>query len=274
MTDLQSKELELLKLFTEICDKLNLRYYLVCGSALGAVKYGGFIPWDDDIDVGLIRPDYERFLREAGEYLPDWAFLQNYKTDKAFPHIFTKLRDSRTTQIEEGLEHLPINHGMYIDILPLDGYPDSEKERKVLRYRKKFLSWKQVCALGDAKETKVKIRNKIFRLFGYHKKTDKTIAKIEKLISKYDVETSQIWCNHGNWQGEREYATREQYGEGAVMTFEGLRVIVPENYDAYLTQKYGDWRNDPPLDKQCSHHRYVVCDANKPYTDYIEKGKK
>lgn len=76
MTELQEIEVGLLQQFLSICEKLNLTYYLVCGSALGAVKYGGFIPWDDDIDVALPRKDYERFCREAPELLPEWCFCK------------------------------------------------------------------------------------------------------------------------------------------------------------------------------------------------------
>lgn len=77
MTELQEIEFGLLQQFLSICEQLNLTYYLVCGSALGAVKYGGFIPWDDDIDVALPRKDYEIFCRKAPQILPEWCFLQN-----------------------------------------------------------------------------------------------------------------------------------------------------------------------------------------------------
>ena len=120
MTPLQQKELELLTLFIQICSQLELRYYLVCGTALGAVKYGGFIPWDDDVDVSMPREDYEVFLQKAPALLPEHVFLQNYRTDPAFPQIFSKLRNSNTTYIEKSAGKLPINHGIYIDIFPLD----------------------------------------------------------------------------------------------------------------------------------------------------------
>ena len=112
MNDLQRKSFELLQIFVAICEKWNIPYYLVCGSALGAVKYGGFIPWDDDIDVGLLRPDYQRFLEIASGELPDWCFLQNYKTEKYYSHTFTKLRNSNTTFIEEDVADLEMNHGI------------------------------------------------------------------------------------------------------------------------------------------------------------------
>lgn len=269
MNRLQQVEFEILKKFVEICDTLDLKYFLVCGSALGAAKYGGFIPWDDDVDVALPRPDYERFLLEAPVLLPENLFIQNYRTDPAFPHIYTKIRKSDTTFIEKGIAHLPVNHGIYIDVFPLDGYPQDPGDVKKFEHHKKILTWKQYCALNGDRVIKVRARNFVFRLLGYHKRTAKTLAMGDKLYRSYDVDSSPIWCNHGNWQRSLEYASKEQYGDGTWVSFEGIRVRIPERFDEYLTQKYGNWRDDPPPEKQVSHHLWEVCDPDRPYTHYL-----
>ena len=147
MNAVQIKELELLKIFISICEKYHIKYFLACGSVLGAIKYKGFIPWDDDIDVCLLRPDYERFLDVANAEIPEWCFIQNSKTDPAFPHFFSKLRNSNTTFIEKGTAHLHINHGIYLDIFPIDGYPFDKKDIKFFEFRKKLIFWKSLCAL-------------------------------------------------------------------------------------------------------------------------------
>lgn len=271
MTKLQQAEFELLKIFVKICEKHNLTYFLVCGTALGAEKYSGFIPWDDDVDVGLPREEYERFLEIAPYELPNWCFLQNYKTDTGFPFLFTKLRNSNTTYIEKNVAHIHMHHGVYIDIFPLDGYPTDVREQKKLRRKKKLLTWMQFCALRGDTRPKVQIRNTIFRLLGYQHRTAKTMKKMEVLISRYSNDTSDVWCNHGNWQGELEYAPRWHYGQGSWRVFEGLPVRVPENTDAYLTQKYGDWRAELPVEAQIGHHLYTVCDLGKPYSEYVNQ---
>ncbi len=272
MNELQKAEFDILTLFVDICERCNLQYFLVCGSALGAVKYQGFIPWDDDIDVGMPRDDYEKFLEVAPSLLPRHIFIQNYKTDPQFPHVFSKLRNSNTTFIEKGMAHLDVNHGVYIDVFPLDGHPVSAWGKKVFEQKRKLLSWKQYCVFKGGSK-KVKIRNAVFRFLGFHKRTHLTLAKMEKLYRKYSLAESLYWCNYGNYQGKLEYAAKEQYGNGVLVEFEGLNVRIPENFDVYLTQKFNNWRADLPKEQQVGHHYYEVFDLERPYTYYVKKNK-
>lgn len=271
MNELQKTELKILKHAIRICDDLKLTYFLVCGSALGAVKYQGFIPWDDDVDIALPRKDYEIFCEKAQQLLPDHLFLQNWKTDKFFPAMFSKIRDSRTTYIEKSAAHLPIHHGVYIDVFPIDGYPDDHKKQKrVERAKKLFTLLTRGCFVLE-RSWKEKLFYIAERTLCLHKHPDWFVRSFERTITAYPPERSAVWCNHGNWQGTLEYAPAWHYGEGQWANFEGLRVRIPQNYDEYLTQKYGNWRNDLPLDKQKGHHYYLVCDSNRPYTHYIEQ---
>ena len=271
MTDLQKKSFELLQIFVKICEKWDIPYFLVCGSALGAVKYAGFIPWDDDIDVGLLRPDYERFLAVASQELPEWCFLQNYKTEKNFTHTFSKLRNSNTSFIEEGVKRISMNHGIFLDIFPIDGYPNKPFEAKLFELKRKVNAWIRDSVYEDHPVAKIKTRNRILRFFGIHQKTYQAHEYINKLYASNPVQESELWCNFGNWQGKLEYAPRWHYGNGTWATFEGLKVRIPENYDAYLTQKYGDWRKDPPAEKQKTHHISTIVDTEKSYTFYSDK---
>ena len=117
---LKEKELELLRLFLEVCARLELTYYVLGGTLLGAVRHQGFIPWDDDIDVGMPRKDYTVFLQQAQQHLPEDIFLQTCFTDPAFPANYAKLRNSSTTFMESAFKNRNINHGICIDIFPLD----------------------------------------------------------------------------------------------------------------------------------------------------------
>lgn len=271
MTPLQQKETEILELFIRLCTKLGLAYYLVCGTALGAVKYQGFIPWDDDVDVAMPRQDYERFLEQAPALLPEGMFLQNYRTDLAFPQIFSKLRNSNTTYIEKSAAGLPINHGIYIDIFPLDGYPEDPREQRKLERKKRLYLHMLGAAFAEPAPLHSRILYRIKRVLGFHRRTAQIARSYERMISSFPLEESSLWCNHGNWQGKLEYAPREQYAAGAPAVFEGLQVRIPERYQEYLTQKYGDYTQDPPVQEQIGHHYYEVCDTQRPYTDYVKR---
>ncbi len=268
MNRLQTTQLEILSVFDRICRSLDIPYFLVCGSALGAAKYEGFIPWDDDLDVGMLRADYERFLKEAPALLPEHLFLQSAETDPAFPQIYAKLRDSRTTYREKSTAHLAMHHGIFIDLFPLDGYPNGRLASALLEIRKRIYSAMLLSATEFPRKGRAKLVCRVLRFFGCHRRTRKTVRRYTRMIAKYAPETSRLICNHGNWQGRIEYAPRTQYRDGTDAVFETLRVKIPKDFDAYLTQKYGDWRSDPPQKEQTGHHLCDVYDPDRPYTEY------
>ena len=278
MTELQQVEFEILKEFVRICDELHLTYYLVCGSALGAVKYQGFIPWDDDLDVALPRPDYEIFCEKAQNMLPSHLFLQNYKTDPQYPLFMSKIRDNRTTFIEPLYKHIKMHHGVYIDVFPLDGYPTNEKDIILFEKKKSKYELHRSVKYAYNRFSKVNIRHPkailgylLYKLFGCWKDSSKENEKFHQIASSCWSENSVLWCNFGNWQGKIEYADKRQYGDGIWAIFEGLKVRIPEKYNEYLTQKYGDWRADLPEKEKVAPHRALVCDLKVAYVAYIKK---
>lgn len=269
MNELQQKEFELLREFDRICRELELPYFLVCGTALGAVKYQGFIPWDDDVDVAMYRQDYEKFIQMAPAMLPEHLFLQNHRTEPRFPQLYSKLRDSNTTYIEKTAAAIPMNHGIFIDIFPLDGYPKGKLAQKSLEFRKKLYQSMLLCAYDYPRSLPNRVLCKTFRLLGCRRNAGKIAGKLNKCLSRYPIEGSELVCNHGNWQGRLEYAPKWQYGLGTFVEFEGLTSCVPERYDEYLGQKYGDWRADLPPEEQKGHHYHTICDVNTAYTHYL-----
>ena len=271
MNCLQQTQFNMLKEFVRICDELELTYFLVCGSALGAVKYQGFIPWDDDLDVALPRKDYNIFCEKAQSMLPKHLFLQNHYTDKYYPLIFSKIRNSNTTFIEKSYAESNINHGIYIDVFPLDGYPDDLRQQKKLEKEKYRYNLTRLCCLNVSRTWKTSLLVTFQKLCGIHRNPSRFVDRLEKYISRYSTDTANIWCNHGNWQGALEYASREQYGDGIWAEFEGLPVRIPEKFDEYLTQKYGDWRSDLPESEMVGHHYHYVCDTNRTYKDFTQE---
>ena len=281
MTRLQELEFRILVEFDRVCKELGLTYYLVCGSALGAAKYGGFIPWDDDIDVALPRKEYEIFLEKGPLLLPEWAFVQNYRTDCQFPLLGTKIRDSRTTYVERMCEKLPIHHGVFIDVFPLDEKWTTKKQyRKYLRMKRLFEARRRVHLSYNrfSRETVFSFRTNYYfimnRLFGLYADTRKVLTKYEAFLSSFSADDQGVWCNHANSCSEIEFAPKAQYGKGILMRFEELEVLVPEQIDAYLIQKYGDWRSELPASEQFGHHHYYLCDLDKSYTEYFGDGER
>lgn len=238
---------------------MDIKYYLICGSALGAVKYKGFIPWDDDVDVALFREDYEKFLKAAPELLPKHLFLQTPESEKYYYLFCSKLRDSRTTYIETDKKQDNINHGVFIDIIPLDKLPDDKHfSLKYTIFRKCQLVY--LKSLGHLKN----IIKAVLKPFVNIKRVYRSFEKYLKTFGRYKDE----YCNFHNAKNLNLSTKAGIYGKGFVAEFEGLSVIVPEKYDEYLTSYYGDWRKDLPKEEQVGHHYCEVCDTKKPYTHY------
>lgn len=277
MTELQKIELDILCEVLNVCEKLDLTYYLVCGSALGAVKYQGFIPWDDDIDIALPRNDYEIFIKDAPKLLPTYYFVQNYKSDPQFHLLGTKVRDSRTTYIEKMCRSLNINHGVFIDVFPLDGMSKDKRAYKIFKKKRREFEGKRRVNLEYnrlSRSTIFSIQTNLYyymnRFFGLYADTQNAIKKFEDYIKSYNIQNSDIWCNYANSISINEFAPKEQYGKGCLSCFEGIKVYIPEKYDEYLTQKYGNWRADLPLEQQVGHHYYEIMDLKISYTEYMK----
>lgn len=265
MNEIQKELIKILEAVQQVCDDLGLTYYLVNGTALGARKYGGFIPWDDDIDIAMPRKDYDVFCAKAQERLPEHLFLQNYKTDRRFPLLYSKIRNSNTTFIESGVQHFDMNHGIYIDVFPLDGYPERRLSRWRMCCMMKVFSWMQFCGF-DGPDS---IHKFFLRKMGFHKRTAKTLANMEKTIRRFEHYTN-ISCDYADRQG-RGCIPWDYYGDGQIVKFEHLHIKIPSQIDAYLTYKYGDWRAELPCEQQVSHHKAVVCDLNRSYLTYVNK---
>ena len=272
---LKTAELKLFKNFIEICNNYNLKYFLLGGSCLGAVRHKGFIPWDDDIDVGMPRSDYNKFLEIAQNELPENIFLQTYETDSEYPMNFAKLRNGNTTFIEKSTSKLKINHGIWIDIFPLDGISDNNLRQSLLLMKYSLYSYgisqvfyfekkKTHIALKQIVKIIIKKATKII-----YSDIKKTVKKREKLMQKYSYDDSKLIANYGGAWGKREIVPKEYFGNGVKGIFEGIEVMLPEDYDKYLTSLYGDYMTPPPPEKRVGHHYYTVLDIEKSYVEYI-----
>lgn len=281
MNELQAKMLEIFVEFKRVCEKHNLKYYLASGTALGAIRHGGFIPWDDDFDVAMPRKDYEKLMTLGHEFNKPF-FLQNHKSDKSYTQGFAKLRNSDTTYIETFYRYHNINHGIWIDIFPIDGMT-KRKHVKHSKGPKPYLLWLifYFTFLGHfwAKPTKktwfaqiplylVSIIFLPLNLFNWLTRAMQTWMKKISLEEATLVGSYLIF-----WTFNKESLPKEVYGDGVTVKFEGVDAVVPTHYHEYLTAKYGDYMKLPPENKQIGHHYATGVSTTIGYKDYI-KGKR
>lgn len=278
MNDLQKCQFNILKAFIEVCEKNNLTYFLVGGTALGAVRHKGFIPWDDDIDVGMPREDFEKYVLLQKEYEGTPYFIQTYKTDPNFIYNYAKLRDSSTTFVENYYAAFQMNHGVWIDIFPIDGTPAKTKENPKKFGKKVLWTWVQVyleylCALKRkfSKRTFFKDLglNIVSCLFFWTNVGHYRNKRVDKRLKKYSYKDSEYLANWLGTNPKKEAMPREVYdGPVSKGIFEGMEVNLPPDYDKYLTLLYGDYMTPPPANKQEGHHHHAGLDLNKSYIEY------
>lgn len=266
MDQLKTIETDILRAFVRVCEQLNLRYYLLGGTLLGAVRHQGFIPWDDDIDIGMPRADYERFLEQGGGLLPDHLFLQTNVTDPEYPLCFAKIRDSRTTFVESSVGDRKINHGVFLDIFPLDYYPEGVFERATFTLRKKLLCGRIDTVFRIPENRTAKARSK--RILGTILMPSLKRAVRNRNRLYRSVKKSSFLANYGGAWGAKEIVPADWYGDGTPVQFEGLTVMAPREYDKWLTQVYGDYMQLPPVEKRVNHHYTDAIDLKKSYLEY------
>lgn len=254
---LQLIQLDILHIFDDICRSRNLWYFLLGGSALGAVRHGGFIPWDDDIDVGMPRPDYEQFIKFAQPLLPPHLFLQDYKSEPDCLLNFAKIRDSRTLYKEKLFAGLSIHHGVYIDVFPLDGGPDNKEEAERLLKRMKLYRFSLINRKTDYIRRKSLPASIGLSLMNPFVSLGTCYRMVDALCMRYSYDDAPYIANwHGAW-GTKEVVPREIFGGGRLVPFEDMTCPVPEDADRYLTCLYGDYKKLPPEEKRVSHHESV-----------------
>ena len=251
--------LEILEYFVEVCERNGLVYFLSGGSALGAVRHKGMIPWDDDIDVYMPRDDYERL-----QGLPDTVWGDNYrlaswKRTRRYRYDFLKLESLNTTLIEK--IHPDYAGGLFIDIFPIDNHPSDKEYIKGMEKDLSGLYAKMLeCVIkhdSDCNSLFELLALKVKRLFYNHKKT---VGEIERIAmasggrGELTADFHNYFYCHGGWPADC-------FGKGVKMEFEGKFYNIPENWDVFLKHQFGDYKTPPPVEKRKGHDfDYVNCE--------------
>ncbi len=264
INSLQLKEIQLkiLREIHEICINNEIRYSLAFGSLLGAIRHKGFIPWDDDIDIALPRPDYDRFVEYCKNNETPFALISN-ATDEKYCKLFSKAFAKNTVVIDVG-NRFGCDVGVSVDVFPIDGLGDTLKKAKK-NFEKFNFSRELLVAVNWRKFTRSKSRSAIyeparfaFYLLSRPVKPKRIINKIEKAYRSINFDTSRFAGVTCGAYRLKEIMPQEIFAEYVDVQFEGETFKAFKNYHHYLTALYGDYMTLPPENKRVSHHDYVA----------------
>ena len=266
---LQEKILEIAVYIDEFCEENEIDYCLMGGSALGAIRHKGFIPWDDDLDFFMTPDNYEKFVRlfeEKGDksrfFLEPFGKIDNMVT-------LGKVRARGTTYIEESLLDYKMSHNVYIDIFILHTCPDNTLKRVNQYVWAKYLvaksqSTRDITRYGFALRTALKILRCLPRLF--------LVKHALKQVYKYRNEKTELYCNYlGKAKYKRGTYKREWFETTKRVPFENVTLRVPEKVELFLSERFGDYMKIPDLQQIKREQHASIWDTEKDFTDYVDK---
>lgn len=253
LRQIQMIQLEMLVEVDRICKKCGIKYTIIAGTLLGAVRHSGYIPWDDDADVALLRPEYEKFRQAVKTELDTSRFyFQDNRRTKGYRWGYGKLRRKHTLFLREHQEHMPYKQGIFIDIFPLDGVPDNYIMRSIKNFEcfcvRKIL-WSKV---GQRAERNI-LKRQWYRLLAaipedriwnyYYKMVVRANRKKTRMVRILTFPTPN-----------REYGYYRNWYENSMDTmFEGKILQGIKDYDSYLSFKFGEYMKLPPVEKRKIH---------------------
>lgn len=259
---LHAKMLGILTAIDKVCRKHNLRYYIIAGTQLGAVRHKGFIPWDDDADICMPHKDYDILIEHCREWLPERYEMICAENDNHYPQPFAKIQDAETTLIEHA--HLRYLGGVYIDVFPLDGMPESRflQRLRVNKYKRLckllYFTYRDPYRHGHGPSSWLPLLcRRLFTVNGLQR-------SIRRHLLKYDYDNSKyVLCFD---DGFRSIVTKDVYGTPTPYTFEGRTLLGVEKAHTLLSKMYGEYMTPPPQGTEFQHNFYYI-DLEKPYRE-------
>ena len=260
-------ELNILRELDRICRKHGIRYFADYGTLLGAVRHQGFVPWDDDIDVVMLRPEYERFKQVADTEIREPLFFQNTYTD-GFVTGFSKIRDSRTSAVEFP-DYDGMHQGIFVDIFPLDDVPDgSVRQNNIFQIELEI--WRTIMdernlhhdlANGAATRLSGDLLRRLLAL-----PRQERFAEYEKFCSNHFGTSEMIDVVTYTFGGSGVQLPREYYADVVYLPFEGIQIPVPKLYHEVLSRRYGDY--EKPV-RGGSMHEGIILSADISYRELM-----
>lgn len=252
---------EILSEFVRVCNELGLNYFLIGGSAIGAFFWENIIPWDDDIDVGMTRDDYERFLKEAPHIMNNKYFLQWQGSDKHSPFCFAKIRKNNTCFIEGNWQGIKMHHGIYVDIFPLDKVPNNYFLEKVQRKMVVFLNeclmakerwlYKYFGKCEIEKPLKHNFLNCLMNRLVISLLPKRTIFWMQTKISSFFNRCETEYYNILIFK--RDHIKVESIKHLQLVKFGDMELKAPSDLESYLRHHYPNLQKLPPKSERENH---------------------
>ena len=270
MNELQSKLLEAFSYLHDTCIENNLTYVASGGTLLGAVRHKGFIPWDDDVDVWMPRPDYEKLKVIMKTHLnPKYVFETPGDNTGGHYYAFGKFYDTSTTAVEK--TKFNARKGIYIDIFPLDGVGKTEAERDKIFKKMHLRNMLMASRISVPRKERSALKNLAIRVSSL---LPESLLNTEKVIERFDNackklpydESAYVGVLSGSY-GLRDVIPKKWIEKPELYDFETIKICGVPNYDEYLTYIFGDWRKLPPKEKQVSLHDFEYLDLNHGYLE-------
>ena len=254
---IHSIQIEMIKKLHEYCKERGLHYSVICGSLLGAIRHRGIIPWDDDVDIALIREEYDELIKSLKEDPIEGLFIQDYSTDPYYYQPYAKLLKENTEYIEGFRKNNKSKSGVFIDIFPLDyikkpGMKITKFRRTISRFIT-FAIWnKEKCHME--REGSKKLINGVSKIISVLPKTFLIKTQNKLVIRKRKDKAYVASMFSSNYETDRLYFTVNDFATLIELPFENTVVNAPKNWEENLTRLYKDYMSLPPEDKRNSGH--------------------
>lgn len=262
LNKLHEAQLEIMDEIHRVCDQENLNYYLIFGSLIGAVRHNGFIPWDYDIDCGMVRDDYERFAKACknGKISSRFVYYDSKNvTRSAHKHGIVSIRGTSLKTRSDKYNKDSFDYGIHIDIFPIDNAPDSPIEQEKHSKSLKRISHKIYIKLHTNYNSSkiIKALKWLRSLLVINRSMYSLIEELNDESCRYNKIDTRHYILNNNYNSGA--IPKEWFGKPQLKQFENRQYFIPREYDRILTQGYGDYMKFPPEKDRLFSANYIEC---------------